>query len=220
METLREERAYRLVQSVLMIAVVLLFINWVNTQNKQIEQIKSELSAQREQIAKIELELKYLRTEIVQTQLENREMTWEELTGYTVSRGLPRESTGEFKSYMSYKAITDKTSAQWQLQQGAWTDENGFRRHGDRYMVAMGTYYADSVGKCFRVSFSSGQTIDVVVGDIKADKHTDLLNQYRTTDKSIIEFIVDVDRISEKSRTAGTMTEFSGDIIRIEEVIQ
>lgn len=137
-----------------------------------------------------------------------------------ITRGLPRESTGEFKSYMSYKAITTKGSGQWKLQQEAWTDEQGYRRHGENYMVAMGTYYADKVGRKFIISLSSGQVVPVIVGDIKADQHTDELNQYRTTDKSIIEFIVDTDRISAESKRMGTMVEWRGQITGIAEVVE
>ena len=43
------------------------------------------------------------------------------------------------KTYMSYKTITDKTSRQYELQTIAYTDEYGFRKIGDRYLVAIGT---------------------------------------------------------------------------------
>lgn len=41
-----------------------------------------------------------------------------------VEMGLPIETDGEFKSYMSYTAITDEDSMQYKMQEGAWTDEN------------------------------------------------------------------------------------------------
>ena len=58
-----------------------------------------------------------------------------------------------FKAYMDYKSITNPSSIQYQMQQAAWTDENGFRKYGnDRYMVALGTYYTGySCGKTFKV---------------------------------------------------------------------
>ena len=44
-----------------------------------------------------------------------------------------------FKAYMDYRTITDTASRQYQLQQSAWTDDQGLRRLGEDYLVAMGT---------------------------------------------------------------------------------
>lgn len=40
-----------------------------------------------------------------------------------VEMGLPIDVDGEFKSYMSYTAISDENSMQYKMQEGAWTDE-------------------------------------------------------------------------------------------------
>ena len=46
-----------------------------------------------------------------------------------------------FKSYMSYKTITNKTSKQYNLQQKAHTGDYGIRMVSDRYCVVLGTYF-------------------------------------------------------------------------------
>ena len=137
-----------------------------------------------------------------------------------VSRGLPRATRGTFKSYMDYRAIKDPKSNQAEIQRNAYTDESGYRRIGERYLVAMGTYYAEQVGKSFRITLSTGQVFEVTMGDVKSDSHTDEQNQYCVKDKTILEFIVDTRKISELSRKLGSMAEFPGDIIGIEEIVE
>lgn len=140
---------------------------------------------------------------------------------------VPNENTS-FKSYMSYKAITNKESVQYQMQQEAWTDEYGLRRYGDAYMVAMGTFYTQSCGEYFNVTLESGESFLVVTGDIKSDKHTDDRNMYspvyidgRMEYANIIEFIVDTAAMSRSVRRSGnigTIDYFSGQIKSIERV--
>lgn len=138
-----------------------------------------------------------------------------------ISRSLPSRSDGRFKSYMDYRTITDETSLQYKLQQDAITDVFGFRRYNDYYMVAVGTFYSKKVGQKFNIELQSGKTFNVIVADIKMDIHTDEANhQYDKINNSIIEFIVNVDRISSNSRIRGNMIEFSGPIKSIEEILE
>lgn len=140
---------------------------------------------------------------------------------------VPNEDTS-FKSYMSYKSITNKDSVQYKMQQEAWTDEYGLRRYGDAYMVAMGTFYAQSCGEYFNVTLESGESFLVVTGDIKSNKHTDDRNMYspvyidgRMEYANIIEFIVDTAAMSRSVRRSGnigTIDCFSGQIKSIERV--
>jgi hypothetical protein len=108
---------------------------------------------------------------------------------------LPKEADGKFKTYMDYRRITDKTSKQWELQQRAWTEERGFRKIGEHFLVAVGTFYADEVGKELLIEFEDGQKIKAIVGDIKQDKHTDSTNRYVPVNGNIVEFIVDVEKL-------------------------
>ena len=142
-------------------------------------------------------------------------------SGY-ISVGLPEDADGSFKTYMDYKKITDKSSKRWHLQQLAYTDSEGFRKFNDSYLVAVGTYYADEVGKEFRVTLDSGIVFHAMVGDIKQDIHTDANNQYVTMNGNIMEFIVDVDKLDELTKKLGDVSNsgLEGAIIKIEEVVR
>ena len=140
---------------------------------------------------------------------------------------VPNEDTS-FKSYMNYTAITNKKSLQYKMQQEAWTDENGLRRYGDAYMVAMGTFYANGCGEYFEVTLESGESFTVVTGDIKSDSHTDDRNMYspiyidgEMKYANILEFIVDTSDLSRgvrRSGNIGTIDRFGGQIKTIERI--
>lgn len=126
---------------------------------------------------------------------------------------------GSFKSYMSYKALTSKSSIQYKIQQSAWTDEEGLRRYDDYYMVATGSAYG-SVGDILRVKLTNGTVFTAVKGDMKADKDTDEQNKICIHDKSVIEFIVDTQTLNKTAKKLGNVSclGFEGPIESIEVV--
>lgn len=134
---------------------------------------------------------------------------------------LPKDANGEFKTYMDYRKITNKSSKQWALQQLAETDENGFRVFNGKYLVAVGTFYSKEVGKELRITLEDGKEINVMIGDIKQDIHTDKNNQYMTDNGNIVEFIVDVDKLDPLTKKLGNVSNsgLEGSIAMIEEVI-
>lgn len=129
-----------------------------------------------------------------------------------------------FKSYMSYKCITNKASKQYKLQQDAWTDKNGLRRYNSYYMVALGSFYADNVGDMVRITLDNGASFVAIVGDLKADCHTDSTNRYypmRNGCKNVVEFIVDTSELDSSVRRSGdisTLNYFKGNISSIERI--
>ena len=132
-----------------------------------------------------------------------------------------------FKSFMDWRTITSPTSKQWEIQSSeyTWTDADGFRRYGDCYLVALGTYYSSSCGDIFEVTLDSGKCFLAMTGDIKADEHTDAKHQLRVVGntKNLIEFIVDSDIISDSCWQTGDMSYaadslMAGNIISIEKV--
>lgn len=134
-----------------------------------------------------------------------------------------------FKTYMNYKAITNKNSKQYKLQKLAYTDDNGFRRIDDDYLVAMGTYYSDTCGERFKITFEDGHEITVMIGDIKNDLHTNSTNQYTAVYNSngefisanVLEFIVDTSLLSKKAKNLGSVNcyeELCGNISTIEKI--
>ena len=106
---------------------------------------------------------------------------------------LIKEHNGK-KTFMSYRAITDKTSYQYKLQQYAYTDELGFRKIEGSYCVAIGTAFNAEVGTLFDAKLENGEIIHCIVGDIKADKDTDASNVF-TNQGCCLEFIVDTKQL-------------------------
>ena len=111
-----------------------------------------------------------------------------------------------FKSYMSYRAITNNCSKQWELQQGAITDVNGLRRYDNLIMIAIGTGWGFNIGDKISVELSSGEYILAVVGDYKADIDTDINNITTRSNGCQIEFIVDCTKICRIARRMGDMS--------------
>ena len=122
-----------------------------------------------------------------------------------------------FKSYMPYSAITLKSSQQYTLQSQAYTDENGLRKIGDYYLVAMGQYYG-TVGDKFKVTLSSGQQFNVMMGDMKKYEHTfNGEGQIGADNKDMFEFIVDYSNLNSNIRRDGSVNcVFNGTVLKLE----
>lgn len=204
-------------QFILMMAMLLIVFGYLIWQvNRNVERelevvtmykpIFTEVSAEPYQISEVE--------EIIDVQEDK------ELYSYNTLE-LPTEATGEFKTYMDFKKITNKSSKQWALQQLATTNEKGFRVFNGKYLVAVGTYYATEVGKELKITLDNGFVFYAMVGDIKMDIHTDKNNQYVPANGNIVEFIVDTNKLDPLTKKLGDVSNlgFEGKIVRIEEVI-
>lgn len=134
------------------------------------------------------------------------------------------EGKTSFKSYMSWRAITNTESDQYQLQKECWTDNRGLRRYDDKYVIALGSYYTDEIGDVFKITLDNGKSFKAVVGDFKADRHTDELNMYTPTEdcgKCVIEFVVDTKALNKTARRMGDIsyiTGFDGNIEKMEKL--
>ena len=129
-----------------------------------------------------------------------------------VEYGVPVGDTS-FKSYMDWETITNTRSPQYKLQENCYTDCDGLRKYGDDYCVALGSYYAKYIGERFRVTLDSGDSFTAVVGDFKADRHTDSVHRYTPMangGKNVIEFIVDTDELDTTARKMGDISYISG----------
>lgn len=121
---------------------------------------------------------------------------------YTVY-GTP--SGNSFKSYMSYRAVSS-SSTQGKLQGKARTDsKTGIRKVDGRYCVALGSYYCSKIGTKFDLVMSNGSIVKCILGDQKANRDTDAKNQ-KTSDGSIAEFLVDMDKLPSKVKTMGDVS--------------
>lgn len=140
--------------------------------------------------------------------------------------GLPTGYDNAFKAYMDYRCITDTSSEQYDMQLDAYTDENGLRKIGDYYCVAMGSGICSELGKKYEIELDSGQIIKVIQADQKADCHTDTSNRFIDLGNgriNIVEFIVSTEHLPDIVRTMGNIDHmpndaFNGQIIEIREV--
>lgn len=118
---------------------------------------------------------------------------------------LPENDTySGMKSYESFTAITDTNSAQYALQSLAYTDDDAFRKVDGRYLVAIGTYFDAPVGAVIDIILENGTVIPCIVGDIKADEHTDYWCVY-SANGCATEFIVDAK--TTKANTTGDVSD-------------
>ena len=106
-------------------------------------------------------------------------------------------------TYMSYKAITDKTSAQYSLvnNEETYTDEEtGLRMVNNRFCIAIGEGYGYKVGDYIDVVLSNGNILECIMAEEKANKDTDKTNKYHLSDGSVIEMLVDFNYFSSTSQ--------------------
>lgn len=163
---------------------------------------------------------------VVQTDKFIQHKQVKQQTFKVVSRGLPRQSDGSFKTYLPYTAITDRSSEQWKLQQKCKTDKYGFRVFGEYKCVAVGTYYSNKIGDKFIITLDTGIKIKCIVADIKMDIHTDRNHQFvNLPNKNIIEFLVSKRKLDKLSKTMGDISYandgmYMGSIVRIEQIIE
>lgn len=122
-----------------------------------------------------------------------------------VPYAIPPEENG-VKYWMDYRTITCKTSKQWEIQHlsNTWTDKFGFRRVGDYYCVAMGTYYSKECGAVFEITLDSGFSFLALVSDIKRDRDTDATNRHK--DGNVVEFVIDKNAIPQAAKRMGDMS--------------
>lgn len=116
---------------------------------------------------------------------------------------------GGYKCYMDYRTITDTSSPQWNIQQQAYTDKNGIRKIKDRYCIALGSAYGNTIGDKYIVELNSGEQLKCTLADQKADCDT---NAEHTADMNgaVLEFIVDVNYLPSNVKKMGDVSYISG----------
>lgn len=121
------------------------------------------------------------------------------------------------KTYESYRLLTAYT--QKDLQDICQTDDDGLRLYDDRFCVAVGTAFNMSVGQYFDVELSNGFVIKCIVGDIKADQHTDSQNIFTKHNGCCTEFIVDSKKLPKCVKTMGDIStlceDFDAPVVKI-----
>ena len=117
-----------------------------------------------------------------------------------------------FKSYMSYKAITNKSSKQYKLQKNhAYTNNSGIRMANNRYCIALGTAFNAPVGTYVDLLLKNGTIISCVVAEIKSDQHTNSDNIVTSHNGCITEFLVDTDILNNNIKRGGDVSFYKKD---------
>ena len=132
-------------------------------------------------------------------------------------------SASTFKSYEDADCITDSTKlAQGRLKKKYHLDKSGVWMVGNRYCIAVGSYYTKKIGvKIDLVLSHNGRkhTLKCITADSKSDKDT--INNHRIhKDGSIVEFVVKTSALNKKARyTWGDISyagkQFKGKIVKI-----
>ena len=134
-----------------------------------------------------------------------------------------------FKSWMSYKAITNRNSKQYKfIGTWGWSDNEGFMRcSGERdlgidqdyYLIALGSYYGTQIGTKYRITLDTGRVFYGALADCKDNKHTNSTNQYIPHNGNIVEFLVDTKRLNKNVKQMGSANVYmplNGRIVKIE----
>lgn len=115
------------------------------------------------------------------------------------------------KKWESYTAITNQSTINYQLTHSAktTTDELGFRKYDGRYLIAVGSGVCKQTGTYMDVILKDGTKIPCIMGDGKADVHTDSSNIYTNVNSTYCcsEFIMDKNA---KSWSGGDCSKVNG----------
>lgn len=164
----------------------------------------------------MKIDLKILLAMIVSTLISTTPVMAQEIV-----KDAPEHSS--FKSWMSYE-VFGGSSDQNKLQENAQTDSNGLRTVDGRYCIAVGSYYSTTIGTKLDVELSTGKVLPCILGDVKADQHTDSTNrQSNTGNGNVIEFIVDthaLDPVAKQRGTIDVIPGFEGDVVSITVITQ
>lgn len=175
--------------------------------------------------SKIDIESQsLLRTAVITVTPENTEQpenssSEEEVTNTESESYEVSTEASSFKSYMDYRALTDTSSTQYEMQQSAYTDDNGLRKIDEHFCVAMGTYYGE-LGDILHIETDEGATWTVILSDIKSDVHTDSTHRYTTANNCMMEFIVDTSAMDYGIKQSGTVNAlgFQGKICKVTKI--
>ena len=100
------------------------------------------------------------------------------------------------------------TLRKWKIRQAGETDEYGIRRVDGRACVALGSYFGAKVGQYLDLILENGTVIPCIMGDEKADRHTDdRYHAYTVHSACCSEFLVDAARLRRYIGGSGDVSE-------------
>ena len=108
-----------------------------------------------------------------------------------------------FKSYMDADTITSRNTDQYKLKAKYVIDEQtGIWTVDERYCIAVGSYYTQSIGTYIDVVMENGSTLHCILGECKRNRDTDYTNR-QNPNGSVVEFIVNTSSMPSMVRKMG-----------------
>lgn len=138
-----------------------------------------------------------------------------------------------FKTWMGYQVWEENSpnSAQYKFfKKWGWVDDQGFARcsaerdlgiEDDYYMVALGSYYGTTLGSKYKITLDTGKVFYAILGEFKANIHTNSTNQYSLDNNDIVEFVIDEITLNRTVMSAGSANVYmplNGNVAKIERI--
>ncbi len=186
---------------------------------------KDEVIAEDNEIANEEIKENYQDTLVVESTTLNSSVT---LTSLPVPN-----IDSSFKTWMAWQVWERycPNSAQYKFfKNNGWVDSQGFVRcsaekdlgiEDDYYMVAMGSYYGTTLGTKYKITLDTGKVFYAILGEFKANIHTNSTNQYSVNNNDIVEFVIDenlLNPIVKSSGSANVYPPLNGRVAKIERI--
>ena len=112
-------------------------------------------------------------------------------------------TNNSFKSYMDADTITSRNTDQYKLKAKYVIDEQtGIWTVDERYCIAVGSYYTQSIGTYIDVVMENGSTLHCILGECKRNRDTDYTNR-QNPNGSVVEFIVNTSSMPSMVRKMG-----------------
>lgn len=143
---------------------------------------------------------------------------------------VPNLVDSSFKTYMDYRCCGKNTKQRKLYNNFGYIDNNGFVRcdgeedlgiMDDYYFIALGSYYGTNIGDKYRITTDTGNIIYGILGDAKADQHTNSTHQYAVNNNDVVEFLVHTPSLRKDVKQMGNANVYeplSGNIVKIEKI--
>ena len=133
---------------------------------------------------------------------------------YEVIKEYPITDGNTTKTVLPYKAFGKNTN-QAKLQSLCQTNEVGLRVYDGRFTIAIGNYFNTAVGQYFDLVLENGTVIPCIMGDLKADIHTDSRGLFTEASGCMTEFIVDRTYLPNKNSATYCYKEWNSKVVNV-----
>ena len=198
---------YKLVEIIeLIILIIYLLALWLHTAPASACTLNAGISKQlNEYNQQFDIPIAGFSKELMN--MKEYELTVEENEQVIVQQSIGTEKdvpqNNSFKSYMDADTITSRNTDQYKLKAKYIIDEQtGIWTVDERYCIAVGSYYTQSVGTYIDIVMENGSTLHCILGECKRNRDTDHTNR-QNHNGSVVEFIVNISSMPSMVRKMG-----------------